>query len=116
MQDAGKRDRRITIQKPGTDLDSYGQVVADGWTDVATVWANIRPVSGREKLRAGAVESTLSHTVSVLYQSKLMPPLIADAWRIKFGPRLFNIVSAYSPNESREDIIFSCEEGSLDGN
>ena len=116
MQDAGKRDRRITIQKPGTELDSYGQIAATGWSDVATVWANIRPVSGREKLRAGAVESALSHTVCILYQDRLMPPTTVDAWRIKFGSRLFNIVAAYSPNEAREEIIFSCEEGSLDGN
>lgn len=115
MQDAGKRDRRITIQKPLTTLDEFGQIVGSGWVDVATVWANIRPISGREKLRAGAVESTLSHTVLVLYRSDLMPPLTVDAWRIKFGSRLFNIVSAQSPNEGREEIIFSCEEGSLDG-
>lgn len=115
MQEAGRRDRRITIQKPVAALDEFGQIVENGWADVATVWANIRPVSGREKLRAGAVESTLSHTVLVLYQSILMPPLTVDAWRIKFGTRLFNIVSAHSPNEGREEIIFSCEEGSLDG-
>lgn len=115
MQEAGKRDRRITIQKPATTVDEFGQIVGSGWTDVATVWASIRPISGREKLRAGSVESTLSHTVMVLYQPIFMPPLTVDAWRIKFGSRLFNIISAHSPSEGRQEIIFSCEEGSLDG-
>lgn len=115
MLDAGERDKRITVQKPATTTDANGQAVISGWTDVATVWASIRPISGREKLRAGAVGSTLTHTVCVLYQSKLMPPLTVSAWRVKYGTRIFNIVAAFSPNEAREEIIFSCEEGSLDG-
>lgn len=115
MLDAGERDKRITIQKPATSTDANGQAIISGWADVATVWASIRPISGREKLRAGAVGSTLTHTVCVLYQSGLMPPLTVAAWRVKYGTRTFNIVAAFSPNEAREEIIFSCEEGSLDG-
>lgn len=67
MLDAGERDKRITIQARQRWTPTGGPLVS-GWTDVATVWASIRPISGRE-LRAGAVGSTLTHTVCVLYQA-----------------------------------------------
>ena len=61
--DIGKLDKRITLQSRSATLDSYGQEI-DSWTDVATVWANVKPVGGREKLRSMQVDSLLTHTNS----------------------------------------------------
>lgn len=110
----GKLDKRITLQSRSSTLDDYGQEI-NAWVDVATVWANIKPVSGREKLRAMAVESTLTHTVAVRYNVRFMPPKTVDAWRIKYvtpaGERIFNITSARDMDEARRYIIFDCTEG-----
>lgn len=112
---AGDLRCRVTIERPGSTVDTFGQPVPSGWETVATVWANIKPVGGREKMRSGAVESTLSHTVLVRYQSQLMPVIGADAWRINYGGRLLAIHSAMVVDERREWIIFDCTEGSLNG-
>lgn len=111
--EAGKLRNRVTVERPAAARDDYGQ--SDGWeTVLADVPAEIMPISGREKLRAMAVESTLSTRVRVRYAATLMPPLTADAWRIKYGDRLFNITAAL-PDARRTEIVFECTEGSLDG-
>jgi SPP1 family predicted phage head-tail adaptor len=106
---AGKLDRRITIQRRTTTLDSYGQQ-SSGWTNIATVWANVKPVGGREKLRSGALESTLTHTVMLRYQIDLMPAIEADAWRILYGTRVLQITAAMDKEDARRWIIFDCIE------
>ncbi len=112
---AGDLRHRITIERPSSTVDDFGQPIPGGWQEVASVWANIKPVSGREKLRAGAVESTLSHTVLVRYQSGLLPSASADAWRINYGGRLLAIHAAMVVDERGQWIIFDCTEGSLNG-
>ena len=78
---AGKLDRRVTVQRRQATTDSYGQE-SGTWVDIATVWANVKPIGGREKLRAMAYESTLTHTVMVRYRADFLPAIEADAWRI----------------------------------
>lgn len=110
----GKLDRRITVQRRVTTTDDYGQEL-NSWTDIATVWANIRPIGGRERLAAMAIESTLTHTVAVRYQAQFMPPVQAGAWRIQYvtpvGTRIFGITSGRDLDEGRRHIVFDCTEG-----
>jgi SPP1 family predicted phage head-tail adaptor len=112
--DIGRLDKRITLQKRTTTLDDFGQQ-AHVWSEVATVWASIHPIGGRERLRAFAVESTLTHTVAVRYRRDFMPPTEVDAWRIAYGDRIFNITAARDVEEAHRWIVFDCTEGSLDG-
>ncbi len=113
--DIGKLDKRITLQSRSATLDDYGQQI-NSWSDVATVWANIRPVSGREKMKAMQVDSILSHTVAVRYSATFMPPRTVDAWRIVYNGRCFTIIAAMDLDEAGKYIIFDCTEGSIDGN
>jgi SPP1 family predicted phage head-tail adaptor len=114
----GQFNKRISLQSRSATLDDYGQQLAS-WSTVATVWANIKPIGGREKLRAMAVESELTHTVAIRYRASFLPPTTVDAWRISYasasGTRIFNIVAARDLDEAHEYIVFDCVEGSLDG-
>ena len=110
----GRLDKRVTIERSAKSLDAYGQEVGK-WSPIATVWASIHPIGGREKLRAFAIESTLTHTVAVRYRPDLTPPTEADAWRIAYGTRIFNIAAARDLEEAHRWIVFDCTEGSLDG-
>lgn len=112
--DIGRLNQRITVQQRTATLDSYGQEL-NTWNDVATVWANVKPISGREKMRGMAIESQLTHTVAVRYRAAFMPPKTVDAYRINYDGRIFNITAARDLDEDREYIIFDCTEGSLDG-
>lgn len=120
--DIGRLDKRITIQRRSATKDDYGQQL-DAWSEVATVWANVKPKvkpsGGREELRAMAIEPELTYTVVVRYTASLLPPIAAAAMRISYqtptGTRLLNITAARDLDEERRFIIFDCTEGSLDG-
>ena len=65
---AGRLNRRCVLQAPGTTTDEIGQPIP-GWTDVATVWGDIRLKSGLESIKAGAVVSTVQASVRVRYRT-----------------------------------------------
>ena len=56
---AGQLNRRITLQRPSSAQDSFGAVQST-WIDVATVWADIQPLSGRELENARRMASEVS--------------------------------------------------------
>lgn len=116
MDKIGRLDKRVSIQRRSATLDSYGQEL-DSWTTIAQVWAQVKPLSGKERVRNAAmvVESLLTHTVTVRYSASLMPPLEADAWRILYGTRIFNITASRDVDEDRRFIEFDCSEGSING-
>lgn len=112
MIDIGKLRDKVVIERPTDARDDSGQVFE--WQEVTQAWAEIMTIRGTEKLRAMAMESTLTHRVRVRYQAVMMPPLAADAMRIRFGERLFAINAAV-PDAKRSEIVFECTEGSHDG-
>ncbi len=114
MLEPGSLDKRVSIYKPPTAADAYGHATG-AWTLVRTVWANVRPVGGRERMRAGQYDATLTHTVAVRYDPALLPPLTASSWRLEYLGRRFNIVAAMDLDEAHAFIVFDCTEGSLDG-
>jgi len=112
--DIGRFDKRISIQSRSATLDSYGQEI-NSWNVVGVVWANVKPVGGREKMKAMQIDSLLTHTVAIRFDKRFMPPRTVDAWRIVYDGRLFNIVAAMDLDEASKYIIFDCVEGSIDG-
>lgn len=112
--EAGKLNRRITLEERTTQKNAYGHEI-DAWTPLATIWASVKPIGGREKLRANAIGADLTHTVLVRYQKRFLPPTYAAALRISYDGRIFNIVSARDVDEAHREIVFDCVEGSADG-
>ena len=68
MMQAGLLNRRVTLQAPGTTQDELGQPIP-GWTDVATVWGDVRLRSGLESVKAGAAVSTVQASVRIRYRT-----------------------------------------------
>ena len=62
--DAGSLDQRVTLQSLGYTTDAGGGRV-ETWTTVATVWAHVRPMSGRERLQADQLESPANYKVTI---------------------------------------------------
>ena len=91
---AGELNKRITLQYQTKVADGLGGYTIT-WTDAATVWAAIWPVSANEQVQANATTMVISHRIRIRYRSVLKP-----SWRIKFGERYFNIVSIINPNQA----------------
>lgn len=57
---AGRLDRRITIERASVTTDEYGGPV-ETWATLATVWAEVLPISDGERWRAAEVAATVTH-------------------------------------------------------
>lgn len=106
---AGDLRRRVKLQRRSTKLDSFGQR-QESWSDVADVWADINPLSGRELEAAQAVVSATTHEITIRWR-----PDVTSAHRIVYRGRLFNILSALDENTQRRLLVLSCSEGLSDG-
>lgn len=51
--DAGKLDRRVTLQRKGAEADDGFQTVPGDWESLADVWAQFLPMSSAERAQAG---------------------------------------------------------------
>lgn len=100
---AEKLRHRITFQKTSGDKTTLGDY-EDDWKDVATVWAQISPVSGREYFTQ-VRETTVSHKIYCRYRKKITPQM-----RIKYGNRIFRIISVLNWEERNQGLTIMCEE------
>lgn len=105
---------RVTFQSRSVTTDSFG-AQSQAWADVATVWADVSPLSGRELMAAQAINVEVSHSITIRWQAQFAGPKVAAAMRIVYGNRIFNIHSAIDPDERRKTIQISASEGLNNG-
>lgn len=103
MMQAGLLNRRVTLQAPGTTQDELGQPIP-GWTDVATLWADIRMKSGLESIKAGAPVSVVQASIRVRYRAG-----ITAGMRVVLNLQAFNIVAVLPDVGGREYVDLVCE-------
>lgn len=91
---AGDLRFRGEIQEvQGQTKDSKGQMVPN-WVSVATRWMNILPASGQYFVASDQIRNSISHKIIIRYCEGLTPRN-----RIKFGNRIFNILSILNEGE-----------------
>lgn len=100
---AGRLNRRCTLQAPGTEVDELGQPIP-GWTDVATVWGDVRLRSGLESVKAGAVVSTVQASVRVRYRKG-----INAGMRVLVGSVPYEVLAVQPDVGGREYVDLVCQ-------
>lgn len=83
----GKMNKRITIQEYVTSESDNG-FETKTWQDVKTVWATVKPLSGKEYFAAQATQSEIHIKFYIRYTSA-----ITSEHRIKFDGKYYEIVS-----------------------
>lgn len=111
---AGDLRRRVTLQSRSTIKDSFG-AQSTAWSDVATVWAEVSPLSGRELMAAQSINVEISHLVTIRFQQQFAGPKAVAAMRILYGDRIFNIHASLDTDERHRSIQLTCSEGLSDG-
>lgn len=106
---AGDLRRRVLIQSRQATVDGFGQR-STTWTDVATVFAEIQPLSGRELQLAQAINAEVNHKVTIRYR-----PGISAAMRVVYQGRRFNIQAVIDVDMRHRTLELSCSEGLNDG-
>jgi SPP1 family predicted phage head-tail adaptor len=89
-----------------TRTEDEGGGGAEVWGDDAgPIWAEVRPLSGNEALRAMQAEATVTHQVTMRYR-----PGVTTGMRIRFGTRYLDIRRVIDPEERRVELQLLCEE------
>ena len=85
MLSAGRLRDRVTIQTKSVARDSYGAEVVT-WTTLATVWASVESLSGREYMAAQQVNAERVQRVVIRDRDDVMPHM-----RVTHRGRTMNI-------------------------
>lgn len=102
---AGKLRHKVTLQSLGTRTDDGmggGSILP---VDEAEVFASIEPLTGNELLRAGQLESTLTHRIRMRYF-----PGVKPSWQVKYGTRIFDIDRIIDVEERHRELELMCTE------
>ena len=110
MLEAGKLNRRITIQRRAAGVDSRGQA-SGAWQDVATVWAMEMPRSAREFFAAGQYQPELSMAWRIRYRTDIT----ADMRVVDDRGQPWEIVGPPVPSARREWLDVFGLQGVRDG-
>jgi SPP1 family predicted phage head-tail adaptor len=108
---SGKYRHVVTFQRLRDAQNSYGETSKnenDNWEDAFTARVGVFPISGREALGLDAdiKLGEITHRVVLRYTKGIVSNM-----RIKFGTRIFDIISPPVNNYERNDeLLLFCKE------
>lgn len=100
----GELNKRVTIQTNTATRGTTGQAI-EAWTDTATRWAAIEPLTGREYWQAQQVNAEMTVKITIRYYAGLTVKN-----RVKYGSRYFDILSTQNLNEGNKFMVLMCKE------
>lgn len=95
----------ITIEKLSENRNEFGEVIKKNWTTFTITRASIRPINGKEFYQAETINSEVTHKLNLRYK-----PGIKTDMRIKFGARVFEIISVINFEERNVELQIMCKE------
>jgi SPP1 family predicted phage head-tail adaptor len=102
---AGRLRHRVAIERPVSTRDDFGGVV-ESWQTVATVWAEIHPLSGREFLAAQSTQAGVTTRITIRHL-----PGVTAAMRVNHDGTLYNIRAVLPDPTLVRHIALMCETG-----
>jgi len=100
---AGTLNSRVTIKHLVSGQGPDGQPT-DVWTDLATVWANIRNKTGSEAIRADKEVSVVQTSIRIRKRTDVTAPM-----RVHHGAMVYEIKAVLPDEVEREKIDLVCE-------
>ncbi|MDK1261288.1 phage head closure protein [Cronobacter sakazakii] len=108
---AGKLNKRITLQKPVKTQSQATGAVANGWDDVAELWANVTDLSARDFVAARAGQNEVTTRITIRWRDD-----VTDKHRILYRDRVYDIQGVLEDDKSgREYLTLPCSRGVNDG-
>ncbi len=100
---AGQQREQITLYSPTNSTDGS---VEPSYTSVRTVRAQVLPGSGGENAADNQVSAVGSWTIRMWNPGLTVTP----GWRVGWGSRTLNIVSAFDPSQLGHELHLECKE------
>lgn len=91
---AGKLNQRVTLSGLSAGTDALGQPLQT-WVDVATIWADVRFVSGIETIKAGREISTSRASVRIRCRDN-----VSSQMRVRIGGVEYDILDIIPSHDS----------------
>jgi len=101
---AGDLDQRVTIERFAEVQDPNTGVMIEGWAPLATVWAAVEPLNGREYLASQAVQAALSTRIRIRYR-----PSLTATDRVSHDDKKYNILTIINPQSGGRELVLMCE-------
>ena len=101
--DTRARNRRVVIQQPSSTQDAAGQPLLT-WSDVATVYANVRYLNGVETIKADAETAKARVSIRIGYRSG-----VTAAMRVLHGSTVYRIEAVLPDEVGRKHVDLACE-------
>ncbi len=102
---AGDLRDRVTLQAGAHTDDGVGGRT-ESWTTVGTLYAQVLPTGGRERLEAGSMRGVQGWRVTLRYRSG-----VTVAHRLLWNGTPLDIQSVADPDGKRERLVLFCESG-----
>ncbi len=102
---AGRLDQRVAIERVTYTQDEIGGML-EAWAPLATVWAAVEPLNGREFFAASTTLSETTTRIRVRYRPDLT---VLD--RINHGGVLYDITSIINPRSGDRELVLMCKAG-----
>jgi SPP1 family predicted phage head-tail adaptor len=101
---AGDLRNRVTIQSKTVVQNSFGEEDIT-WTELATVWAAVEPLRGREFLDGRMVTAEITTRVRIRYRDGISPEM-----RVVFGSKVYDVIAVVHIEEREREIHLMCQE------
>lgn len=104
---SGKLRHSVAVRQPVETVDDYNEPVIT-WTEVKTVRASIRPITGREFFASQEVQADVTHRIMMRFDTALAA--MTPKWSILFGTREFDIRQVRNIDEKGRWFELLCLE------
>ena len=106
---AGRLRHRINLQSKTQAQNSHGEPV-ETWKTDATVWASIKPLTGREFENARIQAQDVSHEVEIRYRDSITPEMRVSFTDRRAVARVLDIESVIEPMTLGDRLLLMCRE------
>lgn len=105
----GKYRYRVTVQQRASTQDALGEVTG-AWSDVATLWGEVVPMTMREVMAAGQQSSIATTIMRIRYRADILPSM-----RVLWESKPYEIQSVVDVDGRHRVLELVCDQGSEDG-
>jgi len=102
--DFSKLRNRVIMQQNQPTINAFGEET-EQWVDIATVWAAVEPIKGREFFAAQKENAETTVIISIRYRKG-----ISSDMRILFDNKIFEINVIIDPDERHAELQIMCRE------
>lgn len=99
-------NRRVTLQQEFSTVDLQGGRSLS-WADVATVWASVEPMTGKESYTWGKILGESTYVIRMRYRSDIKAKM-----RLLYGSRIMDINSVIDEHDEHRFLALGCSERS----